>query len=69
MKRLYSMGRGKYVCMDSYPETHETRPVTSFLMTLFVLGTAVITAGAMLGIDVTSPTTPHRYVDTSRTGG
>lgn len=68
MKRIYSMGRGKYVQMDSYPETHETRPVTNFLMSLFVIGIAAMTTCAVLGFDVTSPSTPHRHVDTNRTG-
>lgn len=54
MKRIYSIGKGKYVHMDSYPENHETHPVTNFLMTLFVIGTAAMTAGAMLGIDITN---------------
>ncbi len=62
------MGRGKYVHMDSYPETHETRPVTKFLMSLFVIGIAVMTTGAMLGIDITSPSTPHRHVNASCAG-
>ncbi len=68
MKRLYSMGRGKYIHMDSYPESYETRPVTNFLMTLFVIGTAAITTGAMLGIDITSPSTPLRHVNASCAG-
>ncbi len=68
MKRLYSMGRGKYIHMDSYPESHETRPVTKFLMTLFVLGVAITTAGGILGIDVTSPSTPLRHVNASCVG-
>ena len=63
------MGRGKYVHLDSYPETHETHPAINFLMALFVLGIAAITVGGILGIDVTSPSTPLRHVDTNRTGG
>lgn len=58
MKRIYSMGKGKYVHMDSYPENHETHPVTNFLMTLFVIGVASMTAGAIVGIDITSITEP-----------
>lgn len=54
MKRIYSMGKGKYVHMDSYPENHETHPVTNFLMSLFVIATAAMTAGAMVGIDITT---------------
>jgi hypothetical protein len=63
MKRLYSMGKNKYIHMDSYPESYETGPVFNFLATVFVIGVAAITAGAMFGIDVTSPFTPttHEY--------
>lgn len=58
MKRIYSMGKGKYVHMDSYYETHETHPVTSFLMTLLVIGMASMTVGAIVGIDITNITAP-----------
>lgn len=68
MKRIHSIGNNKYVHLDSYPETHKTGPVTNFLMSLCVIGIAAMTAGAFLGVDITSPSTPHRYVDTSRTG-
>ena len=44
--------------MDSYPENHETHPVTNFLMALFVIGIASMTAGAIVGIDITSITAP-----------
>ena len=54
MKRIYSMGKNKYVHMDSYPENHETHPVTNFLMALFVIGIASMTAGAIVGIDITN---------------
>ena len=60
MKRIYSMGKNKYVHMDSYPETHETHPVTNFLIALFVIGIASMTAGAIVGIDITNlNSTPH----------
>lgn len=68
MKHLYSMGRNKYIHMDSYPESNETRPVTKFLMTLFVLGVAITTAGGILGIDAISPSTPLRHVNASCVG-
>jgi len=63
MKRIYSMGKNKFVHMDSYTESNETGPVHKFLVTLFTLGIAAMTAGAMVGIDVTSPFTPatHEY--------
>jgi hypothetical protein len=63
MKRIYSMGKNKYVHMDSYNESHETGPVFKFFLTLFVFGIAAMTAGAVVGIDVTSPFSPitHGY--------
>ena len=66
MKRIYSMGKNKYVHMDSYCENHETHPVTNFLMALFVIGIASMTAGAIVGIDITSITaTPHETTRSS----
>ena len=60
MKRIYSMGKGKYVHMDSYGENNETHPVTNFLMALFVIAITAMTAGAIVGIDITNPTdTPN----------
>jgi len=44
--------------MDSYPENHETRLgdlFANFLMVTTVLAIAAITAGAMVGIDITNP--------------
>ena len=58
MKRIYSMGKNKYVHMDSYCENHETHPVADLLMALFVIGIASMTAGAIVGIDITSITAP-----------
>ena len=66
MKRIYSMGKGKYVHMDTYPEAHDTHPVTNFLMTLFVIGTAAMTAGAVVGIDVTQIITPPSNANQTR---
>lgn len=53
----------------SHYATHETRPVSNFLMSLCAIGIAAMTTGAVLGFDITSPSTPHRHVDTNRTGG
>ena len=59
MKTIYSMGKGKYVHMDSYSENHETHPVTNFLMALFVIAITAMTAGAIVGIDITNPKQPQ----------
>ena len=52
MKRIYSMGKGKYITLDSYGESHETRrsDVVVFLLASII---ATITIAAALGVDVT----------------
>lgn len=55
MKHIISLGRNRYVHLDSYGEQIKG-PVTNFLMFLFVIGIASMTAGAMVGIDITQPT-------------
>jgi len=52
MKTIYRLGKG-YVHMDSYPETHETRP--SIAVVLLSLLLAAITGGALVGVDITKP--------------
>ena len=52
MKRIYSMGKGKYITLDSYGESHETRP-WSLAIALFSVIITVITATALVGVDVT----------------
>jgi len=56
MKRIISLGRNRYIHLDSYGEHQGGGPVTNFLMFLFVIGIASMTAGSMLGIDITNPT-------------
>jgi hypothetical protein len=52
MKTIYSMGKGKYITLDSYGESHETRrsDVVVFLLASII---ATITIAAALGVDVT----------------
>jgi hypothetical protein len=52
MKTIYSMGRGKYITMDSYGETHENRR-WSIAIALFSIIIATITASSLLGVDMT----------------
>jgi hypothetical protein len=52
MKQIYSMGKGKYITLDSYDESHETRP-WSLAIALFSVIITVITATALVGVDVT----------------
>ncbi len=46
------MGRGKYITMDSYGETHENRR-WSIAIALFSIIIATITASSLLGVDMT----------------
>ena len=62
MKRIISLGKGKFVHLDSYGEVSETRRGSIIVATFAVLISA-LTVGAVLGIDITSPstTTQHGY--------
>lgn len=53
MKTIYSMGKGKYVTLDSYGKSHETRR-SNLLVTIFMFVIVAMTAGAMVGIDITA---------------
>jgi hypothetical protein len=53
MKTIYSMGKGKYVTLDSYPETHET-PGGNIFVVLLSLLLAAITGMALVGVDPTN---------------
>ena len=47
------MGKGKYIHLDSYPETHETRGGNIFVVLLSLL-LAAITGMALVGVDPTN---------------
>ena len=47
------MGKGKYVTLDSYHETHETRGGNIFVVLLSLL-LAAITGMALVGVDPTN---------------
>ena len=51
MRKIYRMGKG-YVHMDSYGETHETRP--SIAVVLLSLLLATISGMALVGVDPTN---------------
>jgi len=53
MKTIYSMGKGKYVILDSYGETHENR-LGSIAIALLALLLATISGMALLGVDLTN---------------
>lgn len=47
------MGKGKYITLDSYPETHETRGGSIFVVLLALL-LASISGMALVGVDPTN---------------
>jgi len=64
MKHTTKLGRNRYIRLDSYGESRETRRF-NILCTLFVIAIACMTAGAMVGVDITNinpqnNATPHR---------
>lgn len=53
MQHTTRLGRNRYVRLDSYGESRETRRF-NFLCALFVIAITVMTAGAMVGVDITN---------------
>jgi beta-lactamase regulating signal transducer with metallopeptidase domain len=53
MKHITKLGNKRYIHLDSYGEYKET-PLSKIVMTTFVLAIAAITAGAIVGIDITN---------------
>ena len=53
MKTIYSMGKGKYITLDSYGESHETRH-WSLAIALLSLLLATISGMALVGVDPTN---------------
>lgn len=53
MKQVIRLSNNRYIHLDSYGEYKET-PLAKFVMTTLVLAIAAITAGAMVGIDITN---------------
>ena len=53
MKRITKLGSNRYIHLDTYGEYKES-PLSKLVMTTFVIAIAAITAGAMVGIDITN---------------
>jgi hypothetical protein len=53
MKQIIRIGNNRYIHLDSYGEYNES-PLSKLVMTTFVIVIAAITAGAMVGIDITN---------------
>lgn len=61
------MGKGKYIQMDSYGETHGTRR-WSIAIAFFSIIIATISATALVGVDITDPSPNQHHDIQSRTG-
>ena len=66
MKHTTRLGRNRYIRLDSYGESRETRRF-NILCTLFVIAITVMTAGAMVGVDITN-LNPQNNENTHRPG-
>ena len=60
MKQIIRLGNNRYIHLDTYggcikpPSSDVDAEHFKFLMTILVLAIAAITAGAMVGIDITN---------------
>ena len=61
------MGKGKYVTLDSYGESHENRR-WSLAIAFFSVIITVITATALVGVDITNPSQKQHHDIHNRTG-
>ena len=58
MKQIIRLGSNRYIHLDTYGEYRES-PLSKLVITTFVIAIAAITAGAIVGIDITNiNTTP-----------
>ena len=61
MKQIIRLGNNRYIHLDTYGEYQEAT-LFNIVMTTLVLAIAAITAGAMVGIDITNiKTTPTQH--------
>ena len=67
MKRICFLGKGRYIHLDSYGESRETRR-WSVAIALFSLVITTITATALVGVDITDPSPKQHHDIHNRTG-
>ena len=60
MKHIVPLGKGRFMHLDSYGESRETRRWNLFIGVI-AIAISSITIGAMLGIDITSPQSSPDY--------
>jgi hypothetical protein len=65
MKHIVRLAPGQFVHLDSYYASHETRFSNICVAGLAII-MAALTAGAVVGIDITNPTPTQQHVNTQR---
>ena len=60
MKQIIRLGSNRYIHLDTYGEYKES-PLSKLVITTFVIAIAAITAGAMVGIDITNINPPSQH--------
>lgn len=68
MKHIIPLGKGNLIQLDSYRESRETRR-WNWVVAFFAILIATFTAGAMLGMDITSPNSKPTHETIRRING
>ena len=65
MRHTVRLSPGRFVHLDSYYASNETRLCKICVAALSII-IAVLTAGALVGMDITNPTPTQQHVNTQR---
>jgi hypothetical protein len=65
MKHTVRLSPGRFVHLDSYKSCNET-PLSKICVAALTLTIAALTAGALVGMDITNPTPTQHYDNTQR---
>lgn len=65
MKHTVRLEPGRFVNLDSYYVSHETR-LSKICVAALTLIIAALTAGAVIGMDITNPTPTQHHDNTQR---
>lgn len=61
MKHIVKLAAGRYIHLDSYGEPQQNNPIVNALLVVIVVFIATMTAGAIVGIDITKFNTPTQH--------
>jgi hypothetical protein len=65
MKHTVRLEPGRFIHLDSYYASHETR-LSKICVVALTLTIAALTAGAVIGMDITNPTPIQHHGNTQR---